>query len=207
MGLTRPRHKYPEKSPKYVSGNSWFFFRLNIFKCFYKYLKNIWLHFINVTAVKTQTLSARSLGKSGRVSLGDVTAHGRIQDWPRRELLGTRLRALHFNTGRARERLLGARGLKRSKRETTVWSVRGSEGMSSTILLNISHIAYIINGGYCWIWLQQGPYVEICLNFSHWNAHALISIEVSFLEKHDFSTFFATKFWISKFFPKYHEIF
>ena len=29
---------------------------------------------------------------------------------------------------------------------TTVWSVRGSEGMSSTILLNI---AYIINGGYC----------------------------------------------------------
>ena len=29
------------------------------------------------------SLSARSLrGKSGRVSLGDVTAHGRVQDWP-----------------------------------------------------------------------------------------------------------------------------
>ena len=82
-GLTRPRHKYHEKSSKYVSGNSWFFFRLNIFKFFSKYLKNTTI--------------------------------------------------------------------------TTVWSVRGSEGMSSTILLNI---AYIINGGYCWIWLQQGPYVE-----------------------------------------------
>ena len=50
----------------------------------------------------------------------------------------------------------------------------------SAILLNIiSHIAYIINGEYCWIWLQQGPYVEICLNFCHWNAHARISIEVA----------------------------
>ena len=25
MGLTRPRHKYHEELPKYVSGNSWFF--------------------------------------------------------------------------------------------------------------------------------------------------------------------------------------
>ena len=29
--------------------------------------------------------------KSGKVSLGDVTAHGRVQDWPSRERLGTRL--------------------------------------------------------------------------------------------------------------------
>ena len=29
--------------------------------------------------------------RSRRVSLGDVTAHGRVQDWPRREHLGTRL--------------------------------------------------------------------------------------------------------------------
>ena len=47
-------------------------------------------------------LSARSLGKSGRenalssrrVSLGDVTAHGRVQDYPSRERLGTRLMVL-----------------------------------------------------------------------------------------------------------------
>ena len=37
-------------------------------------------------------LSAWSLGKSVRVSLGDVTAHGRVQDWPSRERLGTRRR-------------------------------------------------------------------------------------------------------------------
>ena len=36
-------------------------------------------------------LSARSLGESGPVSLGDVTAHGRVQEWPSRERLGTRL--------------------------------------------------------------------------------------------------------------------
>ena len=29
--------------------------------------------------------------RSRRVSLGDVTAHGRVQDWPSRERLGTRL--------------------------------------------------------------------------------------------------------------------
>ena len=29
---------------------------------------------------RSASLSARSLGKSGRVSLGDVTAHGRVQD-------------------------------------------------------------------------------------------------------------------------------
>ena len=29
--------------------------------------------------------------KFGKVSLGDVTAHGRVQDWPSRERLGTRL--------------------------------------------------------------------------------------------------------------------
>ena len=33
-------------------------------------------------------LSARSLGESGPVSLGDVTAHGRVQEWPSRERLG-----------------------------------------------------------------------------------------------------------------------
>ena len=31
-------------------------------------------------AFSLDPLSARSLGKSGRVSLGDVTAHGRVQD-------------------------------------------------------------------------------------------------------------------------------
>ena len=31
-----------------------------------------------------------------RVSLGDVTAHGRVQDWPSRERLGTRLQLLYF---------------------------------------------------------------------------------------------------------------
>ena len=36
-------------------------------------------------------------------------------------------RALHFNTGRVRERILGAGGLKWSKRDTTVWFVRSSE--------------------------------------------------------------------------------
>ena len=33
---------------------------------------------------------------SWRVSLGDVTAHGRVQDWPSRERLGTRLRKYHL---------------------------------------------------------------------------------------------------------------
>ena len=52
-------------------------------------------------------------------------------------------RVLHFNTGRVRKRSLGAGGLKRSKRDTTVWFVRCSEGTSSATLLNISHIAFI----------------------------------------------------------------
>ena len=39
---------------------------------------------------------AQSLGKSGRVSLGDITAHGRVQDWPSRERLGTRLGRRHL---------------------------------------------------------------------------------------------------------------
>ena len=51
-------------------------------------------------------------------------------------------RALHFNTGRVRERPLGVGGLKWSKRDiTAVWFVHGSEGMSSASWLNISHIA------------------------------------------------------------------
>ena len=58
-------------------------------------------------------------------------------------------RALHFNTGRDRERPLGAGALNGSKRDTTVWFGRGLKGSSSAILLNISHIAYIINGDYC----------------------------------------------------------
>ena len=58
-------------------------------------------------------------------------------------------RALHFNTGRVRERPLGAEGLKWSKRDTTVWFVGGSEDTSSAVMFNIfSHIAYIINGEY-----------------------------------------------------------
>ena len=43
----RPRYKYHVKSPKDVSGNSQFFS---------KYIKNIWLHFINST-VKTPKIS------------------------------------------------------------------------------------------------------------------------------------------------------
>ena len=42
----------------------------------------------------------------------------------------------------------------------------------------------------------MGPYVEICLNFCHWNAmHALISTEVASekKKKHDFNTFFVTE--------------
>ena len=58
-------------------------------------------------------------------------------------------RSLQLNTGRVHERPLGAGGLNWSKRDTTVWFVRGSEGTSSAILLNISHIVYIINGEYC----------------------------------------------------------
>ena len=46
----RPRYKYHQKSPKYVSGNSRFFS---------KYLKNIWLHVVNIT-VKTQQYSLSS---------------------------------------------------------------------------------------------------------------------------------------------------
>ena len=57
-------------------------------------------------------------------------------------------RALHFNTGRVRKRSLGAGGPKRSKRDITVWFVRGSEGTSLAILLNIGHIAYITNVEY-----------------------------------------------------------
>ena len=46
----------------------------------------------------------------------------------------------------------------------------------SAILLNISHIAYIINGEYCWIiWLQQVDMFE----FLSLKCHALISIEVA----------------------------
>ena len=58
-------------------------------------------------------------------------------------------RALRFHTGSVRERPLSAEGLKWSKRDTTVWFVRGSESKSSAILLNISQIAYIIYGEYC----------------------------------------------------------
>ena len=57
-------------------------------------------------------------------------------------------RVLHFNTGRDRERHLGAGALKWSKRDTTVCFVRGLKGLSSAILLNISHIPYIINEEY-----------------------------------------------------------
>ena len=39
---------------------------------------------------------ARSLGKSGRVSLGDITAHSGVQDWPSRERIGTRLGRRHL---------------------------------------------------------------------------------------------------------------
>ena len=57
-------------------------------------------------------------------------------------------RTLHFNTGRVRVRpALGAGGLKWSKRDTTTCFVRVSEGTSSAILLNVSHIG--INGEYC----------------------------------------------------------
>ena len=34
--------------------------------------------------------------RSRHVSLGDVTTHGRVQDWPSRERLGTRLQLLYF---------------------------------------------------------------------------------------------------------------
>ena len=52
-----------------------------------------------------------------------------------------KIRVLHFNTGRDRERPLGVGDLKWSKRDTTFWLVRVSEGTSSAILLNISQIA------------------------------------------------------------------
>ena len=63
----------------------------------------------------------------------------------------------------------------------------------SAILLNISNIVYYthVDEEYCWIWLQQAHnYVEICLNFCHWNAHALITAEA-------LSTFFMTKFYLN----------
>ena len=48
----------------------------------------------------------------------------------------------------------------------------------SAILLNISHMAYIIMEN-----IVESDYnrsiVEICLNFCYWNAHALMSIEVA----------------------------
>ena len=47
-------------------------------------------------------LSARSLGKSGRVFLGDVTAHGRVQDWPSRKRLRTRLTTIKKKQNLAR---------------------------------------------------------------------------------------------------------
>ena len=58
-------------------------------------------------------------------------------------VVSKKTRALHFNKGRVRKRSLGAGGPKRSKRDTTVWFVCGSQGTSSATLLNIGHIAYI----------------------------------------------------------------
>ena len=40
-------------------------------------------------AFSLDSVSARGLRESGRISLGDVTVHGRVQEWPSR--LGTRL--------------------------------------------------------------------------------------------------------------------
>ena len=71
-------------------------------------------------------------------------------------------KVLHFNTGRVRERLLGAGGLKWSKRDTDyrlIWAWLRKYVISK-------HCIY-----YKWRILLKltttGPYVEICLNFWH----------------------------------------
>ena len=54
-------------------------------------------------------------------------------------------RVLHFNTGRVRERPLGAGGLKWSKRDTTaVWFVHGSEDVISHFVEHQPHCIIII---------------------------------------------------------------
>ena len=129
-------------------------FFLNISKCFSKYLENIQLHFINIT-VKTPTkisLSAnfrklRSCVAYNKTLNNFTKSQPYLQCSSASKMPGS----LHFSTGRVRDRPLGAEDLKRSRRDTTIWFVRGSEGISKAILLNISNcnIAYIINGEYC----------------------------------------------------------
>ena len=63
-------------------------------------------------------------------------------------------RALHFNTSRVRKRSLVTGGLKRFKRDTTVWFVRLLRGyVISHFVEHWPHCIYY-NGEYCWIRLQ-----------------------------------------------------
>ena len=108
----RPRYKYHVKSPRGVSGNSQFFS---------KYLKNIWLHFINST-VKTRKITL-SPEMATQISGNDDLVYSIQQNSKQLHIKSAlfqypsaskKTRALQFNTGRVRERPLGAGGLKRS---------------------------------------------------------------------------------------------